>query len=52
MLKPQQSKREVDQQIVQYAQEAGSGQPDPIMAASAPPGIGMTQPMGTAPINN
>ena len=46
MLKPQQSKREVDQQIVQYAQEAGSGQPDPIMAASAPPGIGMTQPKG------
>jgi hypothetical protein len=46
MVKPRISKNEIDQQILQAAQSAGTGEPDPIMAASAPPGIGMTQPKG------
>jgi hypothetical protein len=46
MLKPRISKNEIDQQILQAAQSAGTGEPDPIMAASAPPGIGITQPKG------
>ena len=40
------NKQELDQQIIEYANETTDGQPDPILAASAPPGIGLTQPKG------
>ena len=40
------NKKEVDQEVLDFARDAGTGEPDPIMAASAPPGIGMTQPKG------
>ena len=46
MIRPRISKNDIDQQILQAAQSAGTGEPDPIMASSAPPGIGMTQPKG------
>jgi len=46
MIRPRISKNDIDQQILQAAQSVGTGEPDPIMASSAPPGIGMTQPKG------
>ena len=46
MIRPRISKNDIDQQILQAAQSAGTGEPDPIMASSAPPGIGMIQPKG------
>jgi len=45
MLRPQQNRQEAQQQVVEFARNSGN-QFDPILAGSAPPGIGMTQDKG------
>ena len=37
------NKRDINQEVFDFARDAGGGTPDPILAGSAPPGIGMTQ---------
>lgn len=45
MFRPQQNRQEAQQQVVEFARNSGN-QFDPILAGSAPPGIGMTQDKG------
>jgi hypothetical protein len=40
------NKRDINQEVFDFARDAGGGTPDPILAGSAPPGIGMTQDKG------
>ena len=46
MLQKMQDRRETDQQILEFLGQAQGANPDPILASSAPPGIGMTQDKG------
>ena len=45
MFRPQQNRQEAQQQVVEFARNSGN-QFDPILAGSAPAGIGMTQDKG------
>ena len=45
MFRPQQNRQEAQQQVVEFARNSGN-QFDPILAGSAPPGIGMPQDKG------